>query len=256
MTRRAARLARTSRRDRRELPRFRAPSRSARQDLARARSGCRARPVRAGRRWPDRRGPAAWVVDQQPVPLGDHRVVVDRRGRPTCRRVRPGRAHPTLARAFGPGTAADIRWWTGRTVAEARRALGELGAVDVELDAGTGYVRRTTSSRRPTPVRGSRCCRHRSDRDGLDGARLVSRRASLDAVRPNGNAGPDDLVRRPGRRRLGTATRRRDRGAPARGYRRCAAGGRRGRGRSTRTLAGVVCIDAALQDAARARPRD
>ncbi len=43
-------------------------------------------------------------------------------------------------RAFGPGTVADIRWWTGWTVAEARRALGELGAVEVELDAGTGFV--------------------------------------------------------------------------------------------------------------------
>jgi len=43
-------------------------------------------------------------------------------------------------RAFGPGTVADIRWWTGWTVAEAKRALGELGAVEVELDAGTGFV--------------------------------------------------------------------------------------------------------------------
>jgi Winged helix DNA-binding domain len=43
-------------------------------------------------------------------------------------------------RAFGPGTATDIRWWLGSTVAAVRRALAELGAVEVDLDGRTGYL--------------------------------------------------------------------------------------------------------------------
>jgi hypothetical protein len=42
--------------------------------------------------------------------------------------------------AFGPGTVADIRWYTGWTVAEVRRILGELDIVEVELDGATGVV--------------------------------------------------------------------------------------------------------------------
>lgn len=43
-------------------------------------------------------------------------------------------------RAFGPGTAADIRWWLGSTVTAVRRALVELRAVEVDLDGQTGYL--------------------------------------------------------------------------------------------------------------------
>jgi Winged helix DNA-binding domain len=44
-------------------------------------------------------------------------------------------------RTFGPGTAKDIKWWTGWTVAATRQALSANGAVEVELDGGeTGYV--------------------------------------------------------------------------------------------------------------------
>ena len=43
-------------------------------------------------------------------------------------------------RAFGPGTVADIKWWLGSTVAAARKALADLGAVEVDLDGQTGYV--------------------------------------------------------------------------------------------------------------------
>lgn len=43
--------------------------------------------------------------------------------------------------AFGPGTLADLKWWTGWTSAQARHALTALGAVAVELDAGEqGFV--------------------------------------------------------------------------------------------------------------------
>jgi hypothetical protein len=43
-------------------------------------------------------------------------------------------------RAFGPGTAADLKWWLGSTVAAVRRALAALEAVEVDLDGQTGYL--------------------------------------------------------------------------------------------------------------------
>src|SRR5918992_794119 len=43
-------------------------------------------------------------------------------------------------RVFGPGTAADIRWWLGSTMGAVRRALAELHAVEVDLDGQTGYL--------------------------------------------------------------------------------------------------------------------
>jgi Winged helix DNA-binding domain len=43
-------------------------------------------------------------------------------------------------RAFGPGTAVDVKWWLGSTVTAVRRALADLEAVEVELDGQTGYL--------------------------------------------------------------------------------------------------------------------
>jgi hypothetical protein len=43
-------------------------------------------------------------------------------------------------RAFGPGTAADLKWWLGSTVAAVRRALADIGAVEVDLGGQTGYL--------------------------------------------------------------------------------------------------------------------
>ena len=40
--------------------------------------------------------------------------------------------------AFGPATVADIKWWLGTTLTAARRALSDIGAVEVELRGGTG----------------------------------------------------------------------------------------------------------------------
>ena len=42
--------------------------------------------------------------------------------------------------AFGPGTRTDLAWWAGWTVATTSRALADVGAVEVELADGTGYV--------------------------------------------------------------------------------------------------------------------
>ena len=43
-------------------------------------------------------------------------------------------------RTFGPGTEADLVWWLGATKGVVRRALGELGAVEVGLRDGVGYL--------------------------------------------------------------------------------------------------------------------
>jgi hypothetical protein len=43
-------------------------------------------------------------------------------------------------RAFGPGTAADIKWWLGSTVTAVRKALTDLEAIEVDLDGQTGYL--------------------------------------------------------------------------------------------------------------------
>ena len=43
-------------------------------------------------------------------------------------------------RVFGPGTAGDIKWWLGGTVAAVRRALADLHAVEVDLEGQTGYL--------------------------------------------------------------------------------------------------------------------
>jgi hypothetical protein len=43
-------------------------------------------------------------------------------------------------RRFGPGTETDIRWWTGWSARIVRKALDDVGAVEVDLDGATGYV--------------------------------------------------------------------------------------------------------------------
>ncbi|WP_020672712.1 winged helix DNA-binding domain-containing protein [Amycolatopsis nigrescens] len=43
-------------------------------------------------------------------------------------------------RAYGPAPLADLRWWTGWTAAQAKKALAEIGPVEVELDGGTGLL--------------------------------------------------------------------------------------------------------------------
>jgi hypothetical protein len=53
-------------------------------------------------------------------------------------------AQADLARAwlgtFGPATVADLKWWTGWTMAATRRALAAVGAVEVDLDGAAGVV--------------------------------------------------------------------------------------------------------------------
>jgi hypothetical protein len=42
--------------------------------------------------------------------------------------------------AFGPAPLADLKWWTGWTMTQARRAVAEIGAVEVLLDGGSGLA--------------------------------------------------------------------------------------------------------------------
>lgn len=42
--------------------------------------------------------------------------------------------------AFGPGTAADLQWWMGWTVATTKAALADSRAVEVSLDGRAGWL--------------------------------------------------------------------------------------------------------------------
>jgi hypothetical protein len=53
--------------------------------------------------------------------------------------------------AYGPGTAADLRWWTGWTAGEVKRALAEIKPTEVDLDGVTGLVLPEDSEPVPAP---------------------------------------------------------------------------------------------------------
>ena len=42
--------------------------------------------------------------------------------------------------AYGPGTAADLKWWTGWTLTEVRKLLAAVGAESVRIGGQPGYV--------------------------------------------------------------------------------------------------------------------
>jgi hypothetical protein len=42
--------------------------------------------------------------------------------------------------AYGPGTPADLKWWTGLTLTQVRKALAQIDAEPVDLDGVDGYV--------------------------------------------------------------------------------------------------------------------
>ncbi|MEV4514810.1 winged helix DNA-binding domain-containing protein [Dactylosporangium sp. NPDC049525] len=71
----------------------------------------------------------------------------------------PAAARAALARAwlarYGPGTVADLKWWTGWTLTHTRAALAALDTVTVTLDgpAGTGVVLADDVDDVPVPPR-------------------------------------------------------------------------------------------------------
>jgi hypothetical protein len=42
--------------------------------------------------------------------------------------------------AFGPGTLADLKWWTGLPAGQVKRAVAAAGVVEVDLEGTTGLV--------------------------------------------------------------------------------------------------------------------
>ncbi|MCP2322579.1 hypothetical protein HDA40_001086 [Hamadaea flava] len=46
----------------------------------------------------------------------------------------------TWLAAFGPAPAADLKWWAGWTLTQARKTLAAIGAVEVDLDGEVGFV--------------------------------------------------------------------------------------------------------------------
>jgi hypothetical protein len=59
--------------------------------------------------------------------------------KPPADEARAELAHAWLA-AFGPGTQADLQWWSGWTGGQTKKALAAVCAVEVELDTGVGYT--------------------------------------------------------------------------------------------------------------------
>jgi hypothetical protein len=43
-------------------------------------------------------------------------------------------------RTFGPATVVDIKWWFGTTLTAARKAMTEIGAVEVDMHGSPGYA--------------------------------------------------------------------------------------------------------------------
>lgn len=53
--------------------------------------------------------------------------------------------------AYGPGTPDDVKWWTGLTFTQVKKALAGLGAEEVDLDGTPGFVLASDAEPVPPP---------------------------------------------------------------------------------------------------------
>jgi len=64
-------------------------------------------------------------------------------------------ARNTLARrwltTYGPATVTDLKWWSGWTLTQTRKALAAIGAVEVDLDGTPGFVMPDDVDVEPSP---------------------------------------------------------------------------------------------------------
>lgn len=74
------------------------------------------------------------------APLGFHEVLAGEEIAPRPEADGLARLVEEWLRVFGPGTAADIKWWLGSTLGAVRGALAALHAVEVDLDGRTGFL--------------------------------------------------------------------------------------------------------------------
>jgi hypothetical protein len=124
-------------------------------------------------------------------------------------------------RAFGPGTENDIKWWLGSTLTVVRRALAELGAVEVDLDGQTGYLLPDDlDAVEPGRAMGDTAAAAGPDHHGLERARVVPRPVQGAAVRHRRERRAYRLVGWTDRRRLAPDRVGRRRPPAARGHRR------------------------------------
>lgn len=144
--------------------------------------------------------------------------------------------------AYGPGTEADLKWWTGWTLTEVRRALTVIGTEQVLIDGETGHVLPDDAgpvpatppwaallpALDPTPMGWQR----------RDWYLPHGRAGAGGALRPVGQHRPHRVVERAGGRRLGAARRRRGRPPSLRRPRPRGRRRDRGRGRPAGGLAG------------------
>jgi winged helix DNA-binding protein len=80
----------------------------------------------------------SWLSQQYRWALAEHWL------RAEADAIDDAAARAELARqwlaAFGPARAADLKWWTGWTMAHVRQAVASLGVVQVDLGGGSGIA--------------------------------------------------------------------------------------------------------------------
>ncbi len=151
---------------------------------------------------------------------------------------------------FGPGTEADMRWWSGLTARAVRAALAAVGAETVDLDGAVGYILPGDAGGHAGPATvGGPGAGARPHHDGLAGPRLVPGSTPERPLRLEWQRRTDHLGRRPHRGWLDQQRRRRGGHRPARGRGTRGPASHRGRGGPSRRLAGPGPGDAALSHA-------